>query len=107
VVKVSNKSVPKELKRFGTSGYTESSASFSAEIDVRGKRGEDALAEIERYFDRALMFGFSSFKVIHGKGDGILRKLIRNYLKNYPQVAKMEDVHVDIGGDGITYVYLN
>ncbi|HTN21585.1 MAG TPA: endonuclease MutS2 [Pelobium sp.] len=107
VVKVSNKSVPKELKRFGTSGYTESSASFSAEIDVRGKRGEDALAEIERYFDRAVMFGFSSFKVIHGKGDGILRKLIRNYLKNYPQVAKMEDEHVDRGGDGITYVYLN
>nr|WP_294898992.1 endonuclease MutS2 [uncultured Pedobacter sp.] len=107
VVKVSNKSVPKAIKRFGTSGYIESSASFSAEIDVRGKRGEDALAEIERYFDRAVMFGFTSFKVIHGKGDGILRKLIRNYLKNYPQVAKMEDEHADRGGDGITYVYLN
>lgn len=107
VVKVSAKSVPKAVKRFGTSGYVESSASFSGEIDVRGKRGEDALAEIERYFDRAVMFGLSSFKVVHGKGDGILRKLIRNYLKNYPQVAKMEDEHVGRGGDGITYVYLN
>lgn len=107
VTKVSNKSVPKAVKKFGTSSYTESSASFSAEIDLRGKRGEDALAEIERYFDRAVMFGFPSFKVIHGKGDGILRKLIRNYLKGYPQVAKMEDEHVDRGGDGITYVYLN
>jgi DNA mismatch repair protein MutS2 len=106
VEKVSNKSVPKAVKTFGTSGYVESAASFSPEIDLRGKRGEDAVAELERYFDRAVMFGFNNFKVIHGKGDGILRKLIRNYLKNYPQVSKMEDEHADRGGDGITYVYL-
>ena len=106
VEKVAAKQVPKEVKRFGTSSYTDSAASFSAEIDLRGKRGEDAVAELERYFDRAVMFGFSSFKVIHGKGDGILRKLIRNYLKSYPQVDKMEDEHADRGGDGITYVYL-
>ena len=106
VEKVSNKSVPKAIKSFGTSGYVESAAAFSPEIDLRGKRGEDALAELERYFDRAVMFGFNNFKIIHGKGDGILRKLIRNYLKNYPQVHKMEDEHADRGGDGITYVYL-
>lgn len=106
VVKVSNKSVPKAIKTFGTSTYADSAASFSPEIDLRGKRGEDALAELERYFDRAVMFGFPSFKIIHGKGDGILRKLIRNYLKSYPQVNKMEDEHADRGGDGITYVYL-
>lgn len=106
VEKVSNKSVPKSVKTFGTSSYTDSAASFSPEIDLRGRRGEDAVAELERYFDRAVMFGFSNFKVIHGKGDGILRKLIRNYLKNYPQVDKMEDEHADRGGDGITYVYL-
>ncbi|OAQ39729.1 DNA mismatch repair protein MutS [Pedobacter psychrophilus] len=106
VEKVSNKSVPKAVKTFGTSSYTDTAASFSPEIDLRGQRGEEAIAELERYFDRAVMFGFSNFKIIHGKGDGILRKLIRNYLKNYPQVSKMEDEHVDRGGDGITYVYL-
>ncbi len=106
VEKVSNKSVPKAVKTFGTSTFNDSAASFSPEIDLRGKRGEEALAELERYFDRAVMFGFSNFKIIHGKGDGILRKLIRNYLKGYPQVNKMEDEHVDRGGDGITYVYL-
>ncbi|MDA9555334.1 endonuclease MutS2, partial [Pelobium sp.] len=106
VIKVSSKEVPKAVKQFGTSSYTESAASFSPEIDLRGKRGEDALSELERYFDRAVMFGFSSFKIVHGKGDGILRKLVRNYLKKYPQVDKMEDEHADRGGDGITYVYL-
>lgn len=106
VIKVAAKEVPKEVKRFGTSSYTESVASFSPELDLRGKRGEEALAELERYFDRAVMFGFSNFKIIHGKGDGILRKLIRNYLKKYNQVERMEDEHADRGGDGITYVYL-
>jgi DNA mismatch repair protein MutS2 len=106
VEKVSNKNVPKAVRTFGTSTYNDSVASFSPEIDLRGKRGEEALSELERYFDRAVMFGFSNFKIIHGKGDGILRKLIRNYLKGYPQVNKMEDEHADRGGDGITYVYL-
>ena len=52
------------------------------------------------------MMGFGSLKILHGKGDGILRKLIRNYLKKYDAVDRMEDEHADRGGDGITYVYL-
>lgn len=107
VEKISNKEVPKDIKRFAKSGHTESAANFSGEIDIRGQRGEDALYEIEKYFDKAIMFGLSNFKIIHGKGNGILRKLIRNYLKKYPQVNRLEDEHADRGGDGITYVYLN
>ena len=80
--------------------------SFGSRIDVRGMRGEEALYEIEKVLDRALMAGFPSLKIIHGKGDGILRKLIREYLRKYSQVKRMEDEHADRGGDGITYVYL-
>jgi DNA mismatch repair protein MutS2 len=87
-------------------GHTGDIASFSPEIDVRGMRTEDALAAIERLFDRALMMGFGNLKILHGKGDGILRKMIRQYLKKYDQVDRMEDEHMDRGGDGITYVYL-
>jgi len=50
--------------------------------------------------------GFPFIKIIHGKGDGILRKLIREYLKKYSQVTRVEDEHPDRGGDGISYVYL-
>lgn len=107
IEKLSNKEVPKDVKRFAKSGHTESAANFSGEIDIRGQRGDNALHEIEKYFDKALMFGLTNFKIIHGKGDGILRKLIRNYLKKYPQVNRLEDEHADRGGDGITYVYLN
>jgi DNA mismatch repair protein MutS2 len=69
-------------------------------------RGEEALYAIEKVFDRAIMMGFGTLKIFHGKGDGILRKLIREYLKKYEQVSRLEDEHADRGGDGITYVYL-
>jgi DNA mismatch repair protein MutS2 len=104
VQKVSKKTVPKEIRRGYTS--TDSMANFSPEIDVRGKRGEEALYEIEKYLDKAIMMGFGTLKIIHGKGDGILRKLIREYMRKYKEVDRMEDEHADRGGDGITYVYL-
>jgi len=105
VVKVAKSAVPKEVRR-NFSSHTSDIASFSPEIDVRGLRTEDALAAIERLLDRALMMGFGNLKILHGKGDGILRKMIRQYLKKYDQVDRMEDEHADRGGDGITYVYL-
>jgi len=105
VEKVARSSVPKEVRR-NFSNHTGDIASFSPEIDVRGLRTEDALAAIERLFDRALMMGYGNLKILHGKGDGILRKMIRQYLKKYDQVDRMEDEHADRGGDGITYVYL-
>jgi len=105
VHKISKKEVPKEVRR-SFSSSTDSMANFSPEIDVRGKRGEEALYEIEKYLDKAIMMGFGNLKIIHGKGDGILRKLIREYLKKYDEVDRMEDEHADRGGDGITYVYL-
>jgi DNA mismatch repair protein MutS2 len=105
VQKVSTKEVPKDIRKIYSS-HTSDVASFSPEIDVRGMRGEDAVHAIEKLFDRALMMGVGSLKILHGKGDGILRKLIRDYLKKYDQVGRMEDEHADRGGSGITYVYL-
>jgi len=105
VQKVSKKEVPKEVRK-GFSSHTNDYANFSPEIDVRGKRGDEAIYEIEKMLDRALMMGLNNLKILHGKGDGILRKLIREYLKKYDAVDRIEDEHADRGGDGITYVYL-
>ncbi|MBC7744039.1 MAG: endonuclease MutS2 [Flavobacterium sp.] len=107
VQKISDKSVPKEIRKSSySSNLTESISQFSPELDLRGKRGDEAIYEIERYLDKAIMMGLSSLKIIHGKGDGILRKMIREYLRKFPHVNRMEDEHADRGGDGITYVYL-
>ncbi|WP_423149634.1 endonuclease MutS2 [Rubrolithibacter danxiaensis] len=106
VQKISRQEVPKEIRKSYSSAISDSIAQFKPELDVRGMRGEEALYEIEKYLDKAIMMGFPSLKIIHGKGDGILRKLIRDYLRKYSQVSRMEDEHADRGGDGITYVYL-
>lgn len=107
VEKTGRKDVPKALRKSHGTDMTESIASFSPEIDVRGMRTEAALYDIEKYLDKAIMMSFPSLKIIHGKGNGILRKMIRDYLRKYKEVDRMEDEHADRGGDGITYVYFS
>ncbi len=108
VQKISNRQVKKLVQRTSfTNNLSDAVSNFRAELDLRGMRGEVALQELENYMDKAVMLGFPSIKIIHGKGDGILRKLIRTHLKQYyKQVDRMEDEHLDRGGDGITYVYM-
>ena len=108
VYKISNKQAKKVVQNNSYSGsISEAISSFNAELDLRGMRGDEALHEVEKYLDKSIMLGFPFIKLIHGKGDGILRKLIREYLKKYRQVNRVEDEHADRGGDGITYVYFN
>lgn len=105
VTKLRSKEKSKAIKR-QASVSTESAADFYPEIDVRGMRTEDALHKIELVLDRAVMIGYPTLKIIHGKGDGILRKFIRDYLRKYNHVSRFEDEHADRGGDGITYAYI-
>lgn len=81
-------------------------ADFSSQLDVRGKRAEEALGIVDNLLDNATMFGTSELRIVHGKGDGILRQLIRNHLRTYPMVANMKDEHADRGGAGVTIVEL-
>jgi DNA mismatch repair protein MutS2 len=108
VIKISNKQAKKAAQSNSYTGsISEAISSFNAELDLRGMRGENAIHEVEKYLDKSIMLGFPVVKLIHGKGDGILRKMIREYLKKYSQVNRVEDEHADRGGDGITYVYFN
>ncbi len=108
VEKISNKQAKKVVQSHSFSGrISEAITNFNAELDLRGMRGEDAIYEVEKYLDKAIMLGFPYVKIIHGKGDGILRKLIREYVRKYSQVNRVEDEHQDRGGDGISYVYFN
>ncbi|MDB5021236.1 MAG: endonuclease MutS2, partial [Pedobacter sp.] len=108
VQKISNKQAKKVVQSNSfSSSISNAISDFTAELDLRGMRGENAIYEVERYLDKAIMLGFPFVTISHGKGDGILRKLIREYLKKYSQVNRVEDEHADRGGDGITYVYFN
>lgn len=107
--KISNAARKKQIRKPGSSitGNIDLNArlsQFSSTLDVRGKRGEIAMNEVEKFIDDSLLFGVSEVRVLHGKGDGILRKLIREYLKNHPNIAGFRDEHVDFGGPGITII---
>jgi DNA mismatch repair protein MutS2 len=77
---------------------------FTFNLDIRGKRGETALQEVDSFIDDALILGYPELRIVHGKGDGILRTLTRNHLKGYKQVGQMTDEHPDRGGAGVTIV---
>jgi len=79
---------------------------FSMTLDLRGKRGEEVYGMLDHYLNDAILTGATEVKILHGKGDGILRNLVREQLRRYPQVRKFEDEHADRGGAGITVVSL-
>ncbi len=87
-------------------GLSEKRLNFKTEIDVRGQRGEEAVQTILAFIDDAIMLDFSELRILHGKGNGILKEMIRNYLKSEPIVKSVRDEHVQFGGAGITVVEL-
>ena len=75
---------------------------FKQEIDVRGMRGDEALQAVTYFIDDAIQVGAARVRILHGTGTGILRQLIRDYLKSVPGVRHFQDEHVQFGGAGIT-----
>jgi len=58
------------------------------------------------FIDDAILVGMPRVRILHGKGNGILRQLIRQYLATVPNVTSFKDEHVQFGGAGITVVDL-
>lgn len=81
-------------------------AEFSSVLDIRGKRGEEVTLLLDSFLNDALMLSQTEVRVLHGKGNGILRDIIRQQLKQYPFVNHFEDEHVERGGAGITVITL-
>ena len=79
-------------------------SNFRHDIDVRGMRGDEALNAVMYFIDDAILVGVQQVRILHGKGNGILRQLIRQYLATVPNVVHYRDEHVQFGGAGITVV---
>ena len=74
------------------------------ELDMRGERAEDALDILERYIDQAYLGRMPFVRVIHGKGTGRLREIVREALRNNPYVKSFEEGKDKEGGAGVTVV---
>ena len=80
---------------------------FKPTIDIRGERLADALDIVMHFIDDATMVGVGQVKILHGKGNGVLREEIRKYLKTVPAVKSLRDEAVQQGGAGITVVEMD
>ncbi|MCF6515817.1 endonuclease MutS2 [Lactobacillus sp. S2-2] len=77
-----------------------SSAGVSTSLDLRGERYENAMNRLESYLDSAMLAGYPSVTIIHGKGTGALREGVINHLKNNRRIASYEFSSPSNGGDG-------
>ena len=77
---------------------------YSLTLDLRGKRVDEALALLQRYIDDAILLSISEVQILHGKGNGVLRQVTREYLRSQKEVKSSRDAALELGGAGITIV---
>jgi DNA mismatch repair protein MutS2 len=75
-------------------------------LDVRGFRASEAVLEVERFLDRALLGGYGQVDILHGTGTGALRRAIHDALRRNPAVRTFAVAPADQGGEGVTTVNL-
>lgn len=75
------------------------------ELDLRGMRVEDALDKLQGYLEQGFLSGIPYGRIIHGRGTGVLRQVVRQVLKDSPQVIRWESGGEKEGGDGVSVVF--
>ena len=76
------------------------------ELQLRGMRAEDALEALDSYLDAAYAAGLPFVRIVHGKGTGTLRKVVRNALDDAELVERWELALDSEGGEGVTVAFL-
>lgn len=77
---------------------------FELTLDLRGKRAEESHSLLQRYIDDAILLSIPEVRILHGKGNGILRQVTRDYLAGIKEVKKYADEALERGGAGVTVV---
>lgn len=94
-------------KRGSSRGHLAKSRTISNEIDLRGKSVEEGLALVDKYLDDAFLSSLGRVRIIHGKGTGVLRDAIQQYLARHPHVHHFGYAAPNEGGNGATVVDLH
>lgn len=102
----SRRQVSEEAQEIHRRMQASKSISFEEEIDIRGMTVDEAIADLSKYLDDAMLAGVSHVRIIHGKGTGALREGIHNYLRGHRYVSGFELAELGKGGSGATEVRL-
>ena len=96
----------KEKTSYSKSTFIKSDKMYSNKIDVRGYNTEDAIYEIDKFLDDSFIANLNEVTIVHGKGTGILRNNITDFLKKHKLVKSFSFGKLNEGGDGATVVKL-
>lgn len=97
---------PKKIKKSYGSMYKAKTQHVAISIDVRGKNLDDASMDVDKYLDDATMAGLKEVTVIHGRGEGILKRGLQDMMRTHKHVKRFRKGNFDEGGDGVTVVTL-
>ncbi|MBC7325437.1 MAG: Smr/MutS family protein, partial [Moorella sp. (in: Bacteria)] len=90
--------------RSGWMVKTAGDGSLSPELDLRGLTVEEACHQVDAYLDDAVLAGLNQVSLIHGKGTGVLRTALQDYLRQHPLVKGFRLGGAGEGGSGVTVV---
>lgn len=93
-----------EVKTDYRSNYQSTSA--NVRIDIRGQKPEEAEFEVVKFLDNANTAGLDRVEILHGKGTGALKRMVKEILTKHDQVDKFYFAGIEQGGDGVTIVEL-
>lgn len=80
------------------------SSHVSSELDLRGKRYEEAMKDLELYLDAAILANYPRVTIIHGRGTGAIQQGVHKILRSHRSVASFEFASMNTGGNGATIV---
>ncbi len=110
VERVSKNEAKKQLKQGGKPAaklgwnLAERRLNFSHTLDVRGERLDDAIQKLALYLDECMTLNVPEVKILHGTGNGILRKHLREYIRAMGVASWLGDEAIELGGAGITVI---
>ena len=99
------KIMKKPKKKYGNFASVKSTQ-VRGEVDLRGMMGDEAIATLETYLDRAMLTGYNEVYIIHGKGTMVLRKRVQEFLKASKYIKEYKDANQNEGGIGCTVATL-
>ncbi len=99
-----NEPIPTNNKKSVNTDAVVSSATFETKIDIRGLRRDEAIRTLEAFLDKAIINNVDICQIIHGKGNGILKKSVLKKIREYKDVKEVFHPPQEAGGDGVTIV---
>ncbi|MBI2417738.1 MAG: endonuclease MutS2 [Ignavibacteriales bacterium] len=95
-----------DVKAAAASLHFTNTNAMSERLDIRGHRPEESEFEVIHFLDEAYSSGLSRVEILHGKGTGVLKKMVKNILNEHIGIKKYYFANVEYGGEGITIVEL-